>query len=198
MHRGRVQGVLARALEPFDTRPRFKARRALQGRCLGTSDGEKAFAFDYGHDAFEHHHDDGHYDSGLHERHALRKRTTKKIRLRRVRTALVGSRDGAGRIGHSRFLGLAKVARLVRLVKHLKGLRDLLETLVASLPAFWNVGALVALLFFIYAYVGVILFAPPRTNTKRRPLARRARNFESFPRRRRRCSALRPTTSGWG
>ena len=42
----------------------------------------------------------------------------------------------------------------------------MLETLVASLPAFWNVGALVALLFFIYAYVGVILFGTtPRTFT---------------------------------
>jgi hypothetical protein len=47
---------------------------------------------------------------------------------------------------------------VLRIIKHAHGLRALLETLVASLPAFWNVGALVLLLFFIYAYVGVITF----------------------------------------
>ena len=92
------------------------------------------------------------------------------------------------RMTAERFLGLAKVFRLIRLVKHLKGLRDLLETLVASLPAFWNVGALVALLFFIYAYVGVILFGTTlRVNedgeneTETGGLNEHA-NFESFPR----------------
>ena len=94
------------------------------------------------------------------------------------------------RMTAERFLGLAKVLRLIRLVKHLKGLRDLLETLVASLAAFWNVGALVALLFFIYAYVGVILFGTTLsdtlndvtvTETETGGLNEHA-NFENFPR----------------
>ena len=58
----------------------------------------------------------------------------------------------------TRFLGVAKVLTVLRIIKHAHGLRALLETLVASLPAFWNVGALVLLLFFIYSYVGVITF----------------------------------------
>ena len=148
---------------------------------LGTSDGEKAFAFDYGHDAFEHHHDDGHYDSGhtndTHYENALRKRYDYDAYVYRLAGPETARRTA------ERFLGLAKVARLVRLVKHLKGLRDLLETLVASLPAFWNVGALVALLFFIYAYVGVILFGTtPRTNTSEGGSLDEHANFESFPR----------------
>ena len=150
---------------------------------LGTSDGEKAFAFDYGHDAFEHHHDDGHYDSGhtndTHYENALRKRYDYDAYVYRLAGPETARRTA------ERFLGLAKVARLVRLVKHLKGLRDLLETLVASLPAFWNVGALVALLFFIYAYVGVILFGTtPRTNTSDGAARRRARKLRVLPARR--------------
>lgn len=38
-----------------------------------------------------------------------------------------------------------------------QGLRSLFGTLIVSLPAFWNVGALLGLLFYIYAYVGVLL-----------------------------------------
>jgi hypothetical protein len=35
-----------------------------------------------------------------------------------------------------------------------QGIRSLFGTLIVSLPAFWNVGALLMLLFYIYAYVG--------------------------------------------
>jgi hypothetical protein len=35
---------------------------------------------------------------------------------------------------------------MFRLIKSFKGLRSLFETLLVSLPAFWNVGALVLLL----------------------------------------------------
>lgn len=41
-------------------------------------------------------------------------------------------------------------------------MRSLFSTLILSLPAFWNVGALLMLLFFIYAYVGVLLFGQVR------------------------------------
>ena len=147
---------------------------------LGTSDGEKAFAFspsDYGHDEFEHHHEFEHHTNDTHYENALRKRYDYDAYVYRLAGPETARRTA------ERFLGLAKVARLVRLVKHLKGLRDLLETLVASLPAFWNVGALVALLFFIYAYVGVILFGTtPRTNTSEGGSLDEHANFESFPR----------------
>ncbi len=38
-----------------------------------------------------------------------------------------------------------------------QAMRSLFGTLLASLPALWNVGALLALLFFMYAYTGVLL-----------------------------------------
>ncbi len=45
-----------------------------------------------------------------------------------------------------------------------QGLRSLFGTLIISLPAFWNVGALIALLFFIYSYVGVLLLGSVQYN----------------------------------
>lgn len=38
-------------------------------------------------------------------------------------------------------------------------MKSLFTTLVVSLPAFGNVGALIGLFFYMYAYVGVMLFA---------------------------------------
>lgn len=35
-----------------------------------------------------------------------------------------------------------------------QGVRSLFGTLIVSMPAFWNVGALLGLLFYIYAYIG--------------------------------------------
>ena len=40
----------------------------------------------------------------------------------------------------------------------LQGLKALLTTLIISLPAFYNVGALLMLVFFMYSYVAVLLF----------------------------------------
>lgn len=77
----------------------------------------------------------------------------------------------------ARLVRLFRVARAFRLVKHADGLRSLLSTLVTSLPAFWNVGALVLLLFFIYAYVGVLTFG----STRRGDALNEHANFESFP-----------------
>lgn len=37
-------------------------------------------------------------------------------------------------------------------------------TLMLSLPAFWNVGGLLALMFFIYAYVGMLLLGHVKRN----------------------------------
>jgi hypothetical protein len=45
-----------------------------------------------------------------------------------------------------------------------QGVRNLVGTLVVSLPAFYNVGALLFLFFFIWGYVGVILFGKVARN----------------------------------
>ena len=39
-----------------------------------------------------------------------------------------------------RIVRLFRVSRMFRLIKSLKGLKSLFETLLVSLPAFWNVG----------------------------------------------------------
>ncbi len=43
-----------------------------------------------------------------------------------------------------------------------QGIKTLFQSLVMSLPAFGNVGALLGLFFFMYAYVGVMLFGKIR------------------------------------
>jgi hypothetical protein len=45
-----------------------------------------------------------------------------------------------------------------------QGLRSLFGTLIVALPAFWNVGGLLALMFFIYAYVGMLLLGHVKRN----------------------------------
>ncbi|KAK9823801.1 hypothetical protein WJX72_005586 [[Myrmecia] bisecta] len=57
-----------------------------------------------------------------------------------------------------KLLRLMRLTRMIKLIKSFKGLRALMATLIMSLPAFWNVGALLGLFFFMYAYVGVLLF----------------------------------------
>ena len=46
----------------------------------------------------------------------------------------------------------------------MQGVQSLFQTLIACLPSFASVGALLILLFFIYAYVGVLLFGMVRIN----------------------------------
>lgn len=53
-----------------------------------------------------------------------------------------------------KILRMLRIARMFKLVRGLKGIRSLLATLIISLPAFWNVGALILLIFFVYAYTG--------------------------------------------
>ena len=76
----------------------------------------------------------------------------------------------------ARLIRLFRVSRMFRLIKSFKGLRSLFETLLVSLPAFWNVGALVLLLFFIYSYVGVLTFG----TVVRGDSINEHANFESF------------------
>ena len=77
----------------------------------------------------------------------------------------------------ARLIRLFRVSRMFRLIKSFKGLKSLFETLLVSLPAFWNVGALVLLLFFIYSYVGVLTFG----TVVRADSINEHANFESFP-----------------
>lgn len=56
-------------------------------------------------------------------------------------------------------VSLMRIGRLVRLVRHIKQLRTPFNTLVAVIPSVFNIGALLLLLLFIYASVGVELYA---------------------------------------
>ena len=47
---------------------------------------------------------------------------------------------------------------VARCLACIQGLKALLTTLIISLPAFYNVGALLMLVFFMYSYVAVLLF----------------------------------------
>ena len=73
-------------------------------------------------------------------------------------------------------LRVFRVARVLRLVKRAKGLRTLLQTLVFSLPALFNVGSVLFLFFFIFAVMGMNLFG----TIKMQDSVTRHANFEDF------------------
>ncbi|KAG2498044.1 hypothetical protein HYH03_003805 [Edaphochlamys debaryana] len=56
-------------------------------------------------------------------------------------------------------LRVLRVVRVLRLIRGAKGIRKLLRTLLYSLPALANVGGVMLLFFFIFAVIGVSLFA---------------------------------------
>ncbi|GLC45300.1 Caveolin-2 [Pleodorina starrii] len=74
-------------------------------------------------------------------------------------------------------LRVLRVARVVRLVRNANGMQKLLRTLVNSLPALANVGGVMLLFFFIFAVIGVNLFAGIKQGEN---LTRHA-NFDNFP-----------------
>ena len=53
---------------------------------------------------------------------------------------------------------VCRIGRILRLIKAAKGIRKLLFALIVSLPALFNIGALLALITFIYAIIGMTLF----------------------------------------
>ncbi|ODN03643.1 Sodium channel protein 60E [Orchesella cincta] len=57
-----------------------------------------------------------------------------------------------------RIVRIVRIGRVLRLVKAAKGIRKLLFALVVSLPALFNIGALLGLITFIYAVLGMALF----------------------------------------
>jgi len=64
------------------------------------------------------------------------------------------------RIGRAiaKLLRLVRVMRVVRLAKAMEGLQKVMATLWLSIPAMMNIGALLLLLFFIFAVLGTFLF----------------------------------------
>lgn len=57
-----------------------------------------------------------------------------------------------------RVIRLIRIGRILRLIKGAKGIRKLLFALVISLPALFNIGALLFLVTFVYAIIGMSLF----------------------------------------
>ena len=73
-----------------------------------------------------------------------------------VATTLIGYMAGTG--GGASVLRVLRLARVFRLVRKLKGLLMLFNTLIVSLPGLINIGALLFLLCFVYAVLGMNLF----------------------------------------
>jgi len=57
------------------------------------------------------------------------------------------------------FLRIARVLRVFKLVKTMKGLNKLVITLIKSIPSLFNIALLLGLLFFVFACIGMNLFA---------------------------------------
>ncbi|CAG7722563.1 unnamed protein product [Allacma fusca] len=64
-----------------------------------------------------------------------------------------------------RIVRVFRIGRVLRLIKAAKGIRKLLFALVVSLPAIFNIGALLFLITFIYAILGMALFSGVEKNT---------------------------------
>ncbi|EGR30825.1 hypothetical protein IMG5_122970 [Ichthyophthirius multifiliis] len=57
-----------------------------------------------------------------------------------------------------RIVRVMRISRLLKLIKSMQKLQKIIDTLAFSFPSLMNVGALLFLLFFIYAILGVFLF----------------------------------------
>ncbi|KAK9729113.1 Ion transport protein [Popillia japonica] len=77
-----------------------------------------------------------------------------------------------------RVVRVFRIGRILRLIKAAKGIRKLLFALVVSLPALFNIGALLALITFIYAIIGMFLFGHVRQQGALDDMV----NFETFAR----------------
>lgn len=75
-----------------------------------------------------------------------------------------------------KLLRVTRITRMLKLIKSFKSLQSLFVTLWVSLPAFWNVGALLLLIMFVYSYLGVQLLGELRHGDSINEHA----NFERF------------------
>lgn len=87
-------------------------------------------------------------------------------------------------------LRILRISRLFRVVKSSKGLQRILRALVFSIPAMGNVFGILALLWFIFAIVGMQIFSGVRYGDwaqfayregQSRPWLNADANFDSFP-----------------
>ncbi|KAJ8670425.1 hypothetical protein QAD02_001684 [Eretmocerus hayati] len=77
-----------------------------------------------------------------------------------------------------RVVRVFRIGRILRLIKAAKGIRKLLFALVVSLPALFNIGALLGLITFIYAIIGMSVFGHVRKQGALNDMV----NFETFGR----------------
>ncbi|XP_030766868.1 sodium channel protein 60E [Sitophilus oryzae] len=77
-----------------------------------------------------------------------------------------------------RVVRVFRIGRILRLIKAAKGIRKLLFALVVSLPALFNIGALLSLITFIYAIIGMFIFGHVRQQGALDDMV----NFETFGR----------------
>jgi voltage-gated cation channel len=77
-----------------------------------------------------------------------------------------------------RVVRVFRIGRILRLIKAAKGIRKLLFALIVSLPALFNIGALLALVLFVYAIMGMSLFG----HVKQQGALDDQINFETFGR----------------
>lgn len=75
-----------------------------------------------------------------------------------------------------RVIRVFRIGRALRLIKAAKGIRKLLFALIISLPALFNIGALLFLIMFIYAIIGMTSFG----NLKHSAVLSDVANFETF------------------
>ena len=64
----------------------------------------------------------------------------------------------------STILKTFRIGRMLRLFRRNKSLKTIFHTFIVTLPALGNVGFLLMLFLFIYALLGVNLFAPVKLN----------------------------------
>nr|UIX25865.1 voltage-gated sodium channel alpha subunit [Lymnaea stagnalis] len=63
-----------------------------------------------------------------------------------------------------RVIRVFRIGRILRLIKGAKGIRKLLFALIISLPAIFNIGALLFLIMYMYAIIGMSSFIHVRVN----------------------------------
>jgi hypothetical protein len=77
-------------------------------------------------------------------------------------------------------LRVLRLGRIIRLLKHSKQLRELLGTILLALPPLFSLSCVLILFYFMYAAMGVQLFAKVRLiNSMSRPL-NEGFNFQNF------------------
>ncbi|GLC62201.1 Caveolin-2 [Pleodorina starrii] len=74
-------------------------------------------------------------------------------------------------------LRVLRVVRVIRLIRHARGMQKLVRTLITSLPALTNVGGVMLIFFFVFAVIGVNLFA----GIKQGEALDGHANFDNFP-----------------